>query len=96
MLYLPFARIASSSLTPTGTTTYLNGIPYYIPPHSVGGISKPLPAFPKDALFRPVTVIDTTAEAVEPAKMDAIGKKFTEEDDVFQRGFLEGMLIQCN
>jgi hypothetical protein len=94
------ATSASSTLTTTGRTVNLNGVAYYIPPASVGTVELsrgPIwPGFfggPKTPALGngllPMTVV------TGPSGFDAqsVANGFATADDVWQAGFLQGMLI---
>jgi hypothetical protein len=91
------AASAACTLTTTGRTVNLNGIPYYIPPTSVGSVELsrgPIwPGFfggPKSPSLGngllPMTVV------TGPSGFDAqsVANGFASADDVWQSGFLQG------
>jgi hypothetical protein len=77
----------------TGTTVSLNNVPYYIPPFAVSSIeSEGFRAVESwDFDFLPITVIHTDSHSFDESDLSLLTANFTQQDDVFQIGFLQGM-----
>lgn len=82
------------TITPTGQTVELDGIPYYIPatpvtslkgiPHKLSGPGK----------LTPLTVVSTTNLAYGASDFSSTISNFSASDDVFSDGFLESVYVQ--
>ena len=92
---------ALANLVSEGSTVSLNGIPYYIPgtPYA----SEPrfkvrTPGHSTNVLggLVPVTVVATSSVTFNLVDLQKKLKGFQESDDVWQAGFLSGMLLELN
>ena len=93
------ATLSSSvlaSVSPTGYTVSLTDISYFIPPKAVGklSITESLSAKFDNGPFVPITVIPATASNFTAADVSALVSQYLAEDDVFQKGFLDGMFTK--
>jgi hypothetical protein len=83
-----------AAVSSTGFTVSLTDVPYFLPPTSVATIlvTEDLKTvFSANSPFVPFTVIKSTGYSA--AELSSVVAKYLAEDDVFQTGFLEGMLI---
>lgn len=82
-----FASSAQAAVSTTGFTVSLENVDYFLPPKSVATISgcEEIKASFKDGAFVPITVVsgNGTLDVASYSK-----------DDVWQEGFLEGMILQ--
>lgn len=89
----------AGDLASEGSTITLNGIPYYIPgtpyafkpsfkPRSLGNTTTVLGG------LAPITVVATSSVTFNLADLQKTVKGFGESDDVWQAGFLSGMLLE--
>ena len=100
----PFLALATlTSLThafkflSTGATVELNGIPYYVPPASIGklGIDQSLSnAAVSIGGLLPLTVIKTNGTSYQSSDLHNTVNSFLANDDVFQTGFLDGKISE--
>jgi hypothetical protein len=93
LVTLPYA---ASQIVSTGLTIYFNHIPYYLSPHTIGKISLASNfSSPIQGTFGlvPVTIF---RDNVQPLDLPTIVEDWLIRDDVFQEGFLQVALIQCN
>ena len=90
-----------ANLVSEGSTVSLNGIPYYIPgtPYA-SEISFKVRAsdYSTNVLggLVPVTVVATSSVNFNLVELQKTLKGFEENDDVWQAGFLSGMLLELN
>jgi hypothetical protein len=96
LLCLFLGRISSGfvhavTLSPSGSSVSLDGIPYFISPYSSGKLSLDevdVSACSSVGGLYPMTLLpDITAES----NFSVLLEKFVAEDDVFQVGFLQSM-----
>ncbi|KAF2643617.1 glutamyl-tRNA amidotransferase [Massarina eburnea CBS 473.64] len=92
---LLFGSTASAALSSTGFTVELGDIPYFLPPKVVATIDvAQCKAIFGLAPFIPFTAVNSNTYSV--AEISSAAKKYLEEDDVFQEGFLEALYIHGN
>ncbi|KAI9726019.1 MAG: hypothetical protein M1834_009430 [Cirrosporium novae-zelandiae] len=89
-----FCSLGIASLVSTGRTVTLNGIPYYIPPNAVTKLSSQLDGLSSEVDLVPVTVIKTTSLTFTTELYEKAIAGYTEDDDVFQVGFLEAVYVK--
>ena len=89
--FLPSVHAAVSS---TGFTVSLTDTPYFLPPQDVATISltEDLKTAFRNGPFVPFTVVNSITGGYSSAELSSVTAKYLVEDDVFQEGFLEGML----
>ena len=78
----------------TGSTVELNGVPYYVPPTSVGRLSigpTLSNAIATSAGLLPLTIIKTNGSGYSSSDLQSTVDNFLSSDDVFQTDFLNGM-----
>lgn len=90
-----------ANLVSEGSTVSLNGIPYYIPgtPYASEPRFKFLASnYSTNVLggLVPVTVVATSSVNFNLAELQKTLNGFEESDDVWQAGFLSGMLLELN
>ncbi|KAI9710698.1 MAG: hypothetical protein M1820_002531 [Bogoriella megaspora] len=87
--------VSAVSLSSTGTTVELNGIPYYVPAQSVGKlqIDRNFPTTSSAGLLA-LTVIQTNSSSYKSIDLQSTIDSFTAVDDVFQTGFLQSVHIE--
>lgn len=85
-------RSVNAAVSSTGFTVSLTDVSYFLPPGSVATISvaEELKVAFSNGPFVPFTVVQSTGYST--AEISSIAAKYLAEDDVFQVGFLEGML----
>ena len=82
-------------LTSTGSTAALDGVPYYIPstPYAKIPNFQPQILAGKESGFGgmvPITVVKATSSTFALAQLDETIVTYSQEDDVWQAGFLSG------
>ncbi|KAK7398457.1 hypothetical protein QQX98_012165 [Neonectria punicea] len=85
--------VAAYSFSTSGTTLQLNGIPYYAPPDSVGEVPRTSFQVNESVGLLPITILNIN-ESVAATDVYSIAASFSEQDDVFQDGFLQGLYVQ--
>ncbi|KAI9663804.1 MAG: hypothetical protein M1821_007294 [Bathelium mastoideum] len=81
----------------TGSTVELNGIPYYIPPTSVGKL--PIDQNLSNQIsagygLLPLTVIKTNGSSYSSVNLQSTVNNYIASDDVFQTGFLNVIYVE--
>lgn len=91
-LLAAFVASSNAALSSTGFTVSLDDVPYYIAPNAIAtiNITKGFPSGSKSGFFTPITVINTDDVDFSGAIFDSVVSNWTETDDVFQSGFLQG------
>lgn len=86
---------AALSFSSTGFTVALNDIPYYVPPDAVATlpVRTELSGLAATAGFVPLTVISTPSLTYSENDLAATVSSFAAADDVFQQGFLKGIVL---
>ncbi|EUC46416.1 hypothetical protein COCMIDRAFT_92801 [Bipolaris oryzae ATCC 44560] len=85
----------------TGTTAYLNDIPYWIPPHAIGSLQNNFTTsfFGLDGLalktFVPITVVSPSTDAYSDESLERELSDFGKNDDVWSEGFAKLVYIQA-
>ncbi|KAL0261683.1 hypothetical protein SLS55_003113 [Diplodia seriata] len=96
-LLAAFAPLSNAALSSTGFTVSLDDVPYYIAPDAVAtiNITKPFRSSAKSAgFFTPITVMSTDDAGFSGDIFNSVVSNWTEADDVFQSGFLQGVYLQ--
>ncbi|KAB2572169.1 Amidase 1 [Lasiodiplodia theobromae] len=95
-LLAAFVASSNAALSSTGFTVSLDDVPYYIAPNAIAtiNITKGFPSGSKSGFFTPITVINTDDVGFSGAIFDSVVSNWTETDDVFQSGFLQGVYVQ--
>jgi hypothetical protein len=88
-LLRPFV-VTAYSFSTTGTTLQLNGIPYYVPPHAVGKVSRAVFEVNENIGLLPITVLNTHEQSLSLDVVNNITATFSKTDDVYQLGFAQG------
>ncbi|GME52951.1 Amidase [Neofusicoccum parvum] len=92
-----FASSSNALLSSTGFTASLNDVPYYISPDSVASIPITkgfLGGAKSGGLFTPITIVSTDDIGFSGDIFASLVSNWTEADDVFQNGFLQGAYVQ--
>ena len=90
---LRLTAVDGYSLIPTGITVELDGIPYYVPPDTVGRLSTAVHDAPSGNFsLLPITVTSTNQASFGRSDLESLRTNFTRSDDVFQNAFLQGTL----
>lgn len=90
----------SFTLTPTGQTVNLDGVPYYITPNvvtniaSFGSGSRIIQAAAEAGGLLPITVVSANSTSYTGADFAATVADYISKDDVFSSGFLEAVYVQ--
>ncbi|XP_014559420.1 hypothetical protein COCVIDRAFT_91936 [Bipolaris victoriae FI3] len=85
----------------TGTTAYLNGVPYWIPPDAVGSLQSnfAISFFESNRLalngFMPMTVISPGPGVYSDASLERELSYFVENDDVWSEGFAKLVYLEA-
>ena len=90
-----FTSISAVSFVSTGSTVVLDGIPYYVPTSPVTTLRIRHDQFGSAASVAglvPLTVLETWALTFTQKNFDATIANYTATDDVFQPGFLQGII----
>ena len=87
---LQLRAVDAYTLVSTGTTVRLNGVPYYVPPDAVGRLPSNITRIPGDFGLLPITVVSTNSSSFGNGDFQTLRTSFSETDDVFQDGFLQG------
>lgn len=96
-MVLASAAIASATIAQTGQTVQVNGIDYFVAPTAVNTIAL-TPADRSAALKRgdidlvPMTVLGDSSKSFTSDVSTSLVNNYTASDDVFNKGFLQGML----
>lgn len=74
----------------------LNDVPYYISPDPVAtiNVTKTFASGAKSGFFTPISVVSTDIVAFSGDVFASMVSDWTETDDVFQNGFLQGVYVQ--
>jgi hypothetical protein len=82
---LAFASCVQAAVSTTGFTVSLDGVDYFLPPKAVASISgcEEIKASFENGPFMPITVV---------AGNGSVDVASYSKDDVWQEGFLEGMI----
>jgi hypothetical protein len=84
-----------AAVSTTGYTVSLADVAYFIPPKAVGKISFTGSLSEKfnNGAFVPLTVFTPATANFAAADASALTAQYLAEDDVFQEGFLDGMIV---
>ena len=91
-----FTSVSAVSFVSTGSTVVLDGIPYYVPASPVTTLRVRHDQFGSAASVAglvPLTVLETSVSTFTQKDLDATIANYTAIDDVFQLGFLQGILV---
>ncbi|EMD91554.1 hypothetical protein COCC4DRAFT_57421 [Bipolaris maydis ATCC 48331] len=85
----------------TGTTAYLNGIPYWIAPDAIGSLQSNLATllFESNRValngFMPMSAVSSGSDAYSDASLERELSHFGENDDVWSEGFAKLVYLQA-
>lgn len=88
--------VGAQEVTLTGTTLVVDGVYYYVPPEPIDGAQHEPPNAPQITSYTPVTVtgsFNQSSHDYDHAELEAIRKKYLDNDDVFTDSFFRGKLI---
>lgn len=94
---LAVAKLSNAISTSAGQTIVVNGISYYVPIESVTSIGVSGEALspavgPDGGDIVPITLLDDVSTAFTTSALKGMVGNFSATDDVFNIGFLQGML----
>lgn len=97
-VFVALLGISDAISTPGGQTILVNGISYYVPTELVASIAASgealSPAAGADGGdIVPITVLDDSSTAFTTSALKSMVGNFSATDDVFNIGFLQGMVI---
>lgn len=94
LLVVNLVALSRATIIDNGKLAIVDGINYYVGGSPVSRLS-PVPSSrsTEDTELLPITVIWSTVAGFTNVDLDGIIANFSRKDDVFQRGFLEGIVL---
>jgi hypothetical protein len=93
---LPIPFIEAVSLSSSGSSVSLDGIPYFVSPYSLGKLSLEEVDVSGSVSVGGMYPITLVSNATAVSDFTALIESFVAEDDVFQTGFLQSMFAKSS